>query len=216
MKARTSGSHQRILYPLAGLPWLGSLTKSSQPAPSDADCFILWDKYGMLPNIRCHSRVVAHIATRLARRGAELDFAVNVQEVRASGLLHDLAKTYCLCNGGSHSQLGASWVVENTGNYNVAQGVMMHVCWPWPVPQGPEIVRLPFLVMYADKRVRHDCCVTLAERYEDLLVRYGHDETAREGICGAYAQGRAIEWALSRQLGWNLHEDTFDCGGLVS
>ena len=33
----------------------------------------------------------------------------------AAGLLHDLAKTYCIRHGGSHAQLGAAWVLEATG-----------------------------------------------------------------------------------------------------
>ena len=77
------------------------------------------------------------------------------------------------------------------------------------------ICALPLFVIYADKRVRHDACVPLEERYEDLLTRYGRTEAAREGIRGSYEQGKTIERALSAQLGWALHEDSFDCGRLV-
>ena len=82
---------------------------------------------------------------------------------------------------------------------------MMHVWWPWALPQGPGICSLPFFVIYADKRIRHDACVTLEERYEDLLERYGRTEAAREGIGVAYRQGKNIESALEAQLGWALH-----------
>ena len=169
----------------------------------------------MLPNVQRHSRLVAHIATALARRAAEKGFAVNVPEVRASALLHDIAKTYCLRHGGSHALLGGAWAVAETRNYALAQGVMLHVHWPWPLPEGAGICALPFFVIYADKRVRHDASVPLEERYEDLLTRYGRTEAAREGIRGSYEQGKTIERALSAQLGWALHEDSFDCGRLV-
>lgn len=169
----------------------------------------------MLPNIRRHSLLVAHIATSLAVRAVALGFDVNVDEVRAGGLLHDIAKTYCVRHGGSHAQVGAAWTVAETGNYAIAQGVMMHVWWPWSLPAGGGICALPFFVMYADKRVRHDSCVSLEERYDDLLGRYGHSEAAREGINAAFNQGKNIESALTAQLGWTLNEDSFDCGRLV-
>ncbi len=203
--------------PLAGLPRLPALCRAdvSRPVPDDEACFALWDKYGMLPNIRRHSLLVAHVATALARRAAQAGLAVNVPEVRASGLLHDIAKTYCVRYGGSHAQLGAAWTVAETGNRAVAQGVMLHVWWPWPLPEGADACILPIFVMYADKRIRHDSCVTLEERYDDLRLRYGSTEDAREGIARAYRQGKTIERVLEAQLGWSLHENSFDCGRVV-
>lgn len=208
-------STAKAARPLADLPRLPGLRRSESLVPTDTACFALWDKYDMLPNIRRHSTLVAHIATSLAARAAELGFDVNVGEVRAGGLLHDIAKTYCVRHGGSHAQVGAAWTVAETGNYSIAQGVMLHVWWPWPLPEGSAICALPFFVMYADKRVRHDSCVSLEERYDDLLGRYGHSEAAREGIYAAFNQGKNIESALTAQLGWTLNEDSFDCGRLV-
>ena len=155
------------------------------------------------------------MAATLAQRAADRGFAVHVPEVRAGGLLHDIAKTYCVKHGGSHAQVGAAWTVAETGNYAIAQGVMMHVWWPWALPQGPEICSLPFFVIYADKRIRHDSCVTLEERYDDLLERYGRTGPARESIGVAYKQGKNIESALEAQLGWTLHENSFNCGRVV-
>lgn len=212
------GGREPAYRPLARLPEpaaLGLTRAASAPAPDDQTCFALWKKYAMLPNIQRHSLLVARIATELARRAAEKGFAVNVPQVRAGALLHDIAKSYCVRHGGSHAQLGGGWVVAETRNYAVAQGVMLHVHWPWPLPEGAGICALPFFVIYADKRVRHDSCVSLAERYEDLLDRYGHSQAARQGIGASYEQGRNIERALSAQLGCALHEDSFDCGRLV-
>ena len=55
----------------------------------------------------------------------------------------------------------------------------------------------------------------IEERYDDLLGRYGHSEAAREGIYAAFSQGKNIESALEAQLGWALHENSFDCGRVV-
>lgn len=205
-------------HPFSHLPELPKLTARAAatlpPPPDEAACFALWRKYGMLSNVERHSWMVAHIATTLAQRAA-LEHPVQVEAVRASALLHDLAKTYCLRHGGSHAQLGASWVLAETRHYAIARGVLLHVHWPWTIPDGPGICELPFLVIYADKRVRHDTCVTLEERFADLLTRYGRDTRAREGIRMAHEQAIAIERALMAQLGSNLHEDTFDCRRLV-
>ena len=209
------GSATPPVSPLSALPFLPQLCGKSGAAPGDAACFALWDKYAMLPNIRRQSLLVAHIATTLARKAEALGLPVRAAQVRASALLHDIAKTYCVRYGGSHAQVGAAWTVAETGNYAVAQGVMLHVWWPWSLPQGTDICALPFFVMYADKRVRHDACVTLEERYDDLLQRYGRTEEAREGIRAAYRQGKTIEDALAVLLGWSLHEDSFDSGRLV-
>ncbi|MBQ3059520.1 MAG: HDIG domain-containing protein [Desulfovibrio sp.] len=202
-------------HPLAHLPQLQLAGKPGAAPPDDEACFDLWRKYAMLPNVQRHSLMVAHIATRLASRAYERGFDVHVPEVRASALLHDIAKTYCLHHGGSHAMLGAAWVVYETGNYNLARGVMLHVHWPWEVPSGPEVCTLPFFVIYADKRVRHDVCVSLDERYADLRERYGRTAAALEGLRASCEQGKTIERALSAHLGWTLHEDTFDCGRLV-
>ncbi|MDR1777668.1 MAG: HD domain-containing protein [Desulfovibrio sp.] len=200
--------------PLAGLPYL-RLSTASPPPPDDKDCFALWDEYDMFPNVRRHSLLVAHIATSLAIRAAERGFDAAADEVRASALLHDIAKSYCLRHGGSHALLGAAWVVERTHNFRVAQGVLLHVHWPWPMPEQNALCSLPFFIIYADKRVRHDCCVSLAERFEDLIARYGKNEEARQGIRASFEQGKNLEQAFTNLLEWDIHEDTFDCGRLV-
>ncbi len=191
--------------PLRGIPQL-LLPKAASPVPDEAACLALWDKYGMLDNIRAHSLLVADSATALARMAVERGFPVDVSAVRASGLLHDIAKTYCLLHGGSHAHLGAAWVVAETGNYAVAQGVFHHFCWPWPMPldQPDRLCSLPFFIMYADKRARHDEFVTLDERFSDLLDRYGTTPQRRDGIFASYVQARDMEQALSGYLGRDL------------
>lgn len=201
----------------ANLPDLPSLAKNSvcPLPPDDGECFRLWNKYDMLASVRAHSKKVAHIATALAMRARERDMAVSVDETRASALLHDLAKTYCVRYGGAHALLGAAWTVAETGNYRVARGVMLHVHWPWELPEGPAICDLPFFVIYADKRVRHDACVSIDERFEDLLKRYGRGKAARKAIRASWEQARELERRLELQLKWSLHENTFDCGRMV-
>ena len=192
-------------YPLKGIPEL-RLPPRGGFVPDDEDCRRLWDKYDMLDNIRAHSSLVARVATTLAQRAAGRGLPVHVETVRASALLHDLAKTYCLRHGGSHAELGAAWVVQETGNLVLAQGVFHHVYWPWPLPvnDAAALCSLPFFIQYADKRARHDTFVSLEARFEDLLDRYGTTEDHRKGIRASYLQAKAMEEALSRHLGLDL------------
>lgn len=194
---------ERRIYPLEETKRLPDLPYV-EGAPSDEVCFRLWRKYHMLENIQRHSLLVAKIAGDLAGMAAGAHMKVNPAAVRASALLHDIAKTWSIGHECSHASVGASWVVMDTRSYAVAQGVLLHVHWPWPLPQGSGICCLPLLVFYADKRVRHDSCVTLDERFEDLLARYGRTDTARRGIRQAWTQSKDVELALSRQLGINL------------
>ena len=181
--------------------------------PSDAYCFDLWERFDMLPHIRAHSLAVGRVATTLALRAKDAGLDVDVQLVRASGLLHDIAKTYTIRHGGNHGQLGGAWVQEITGNPQLAMGIVHHVHWPWALDL--KAFFLPLAIIYSDKRVRHDAVVTLDERFEDLYSRYGTTQLARDRIIESRRQGDVLEQALSHLLGTKLHEHSFDSGRLV-
>lgn len=183
------------------------------PVPTDAQCRALWDAYGMLPNIREHSALVACLATALASEAVTAGIAVQVAEVRAAALLHDLAKTYTIRHGGNHCQLGAAWVQELTGNPVISQGVACHVSWPEAIDLRAHF--LPLVLIYSDKRVKHNQVVTLETRFDDLLVRYGKTAYIRGRIRESFEQAEAIERALAETLDMDLHENTFGCGRLV-
>ena len=183
---------------------------------SDAICYELWQKYAMPENIQQHSKIVANIAVQIAKRAQDFGVDINVDLVRQSALLHDLGKAYSLEYGGSHAMLGAGWVVAATGNYALAQGVLHHVYWPWPLAEDKTICSLPIIVLYADKRAKHADCVTLAEREEDLLVRYGKNPAARALMAKGFKQVRDIERILSSCLEWeDLNAYSFDRRWLV-
>ncbi len=183
--------------------------------PTRAECHALWDKYAMPDHIRAHSTVVAAFAVCLAAMLAEQGADIHPPSVLASGLLHDLGKLYTITHGGSHAQLGGAWVMNETRNPRIAQGVLHHVRWPWTVDETVDPWLAAYCIIYADKRVMHDAVVTPEERYEDLLLRYGVTDTARAYITASHNQGLEIEAALSRRIQESLHEHTFDSGRLV-
>ena len=206
-------------------PWLllAELDPPSPPSPArsagfgapptDASCFELWERFDMLPHIRAHSLAVGRVATTLALWARQRGLDVDVQLVRASGLLHDIAKTYTIRHGGNHGQIGGAWMQEVIGNPLLAMGIVHHVHWPWAL--DVRAFFLPLVIIYSDKRVRHDAVVTLGERYEDLYARYGLTPLARDRITESRRQGDVLEKALSHLLGMELHEHSFDSGRLV-
>ena len=185
---------------LEGIPDLGC-AEMGWPLVSDVVCYDLWKKYDMPENIIQHSLLVAKVAEALALRAKKRGFYVDVDCTRQSALVHDLGKAYTLKYGGAHAQIGASWVIAETCNYALAQGVLHHVSWPWAITEKVACT-LPLIVLYADKRAKHDQCVTLVERENDLLDRYGKTEDQRNLIRPGFVQIQNLEKLLSELLGW--------------
>ncbi len=70
----------------------------------------------MLENIKAHSMLVAKVAVQTSTLARESGVDIDIPTIQASALLHDIAKSYCIHHGGNHSQLGAAWVMQLTGN----------------------------------------------------------------------------------------------------
>ena len=189
--------------------------------PSEAQCRKWWDEFDMFDHIKEHSLQVANVATTIAELAVRAGVTAPartfpdrfIATIRASALLHDLGKTYCIRHGGNHSQLGGAWVQELTRNPNISQGVTHHVFWPGRL--SPEEFFIPLAVMYSDKRVRHTEIVSLDERAQDLYQRYGKTEAKQAMIKHSIDQIRDVERIFESQLKENLHAYPFDRRGLV-
>ncbi len=143
--------------------------------------------HGMLDNIRAHSCTVARLSVEILNRlqanravpGPLPDHGL----VTAGALLHDIAKTICLDESCNHALLGAE-MCRDIGYPEVADIVEEHVLLPSYDPgryvQGFFTARE--IVYYADKRVRHDEVVTLDQRLEYILTRYGKNDPGRHTI----------------------------------
>lgn len=179
------------------------------PVPDDDACALLWTRYNVPEHIQGHSRTVAEMATAIATAAVDNqgpDFQASVSIIRASALLHDLAKAYTIEFGGNHSQIGACWVAEETRNPLIAQGVLHHVIWGGELDPGRFFV--PLTVLYADKRARHEELVTVGERFEDLIARYGRTKEIRDSIRENWKQTIDLERRLSALLGVDLGAHT--------
>ncbi len=181
--------------------------------PSRDECFLYWDQSAMLPQIQDHSLTVAAVSLQLAEMACYQGLSIDSRLVDAAALLHDLAKTYTIRHGGSHSQIGGAWVVRLTGNPAIAQAVIHHVHWPGEICFQNYL--LPLIIIYADKRVKHDRIVSIEDRFHDLFQRYGINEQRKHSIHTSLQQTRLIESRLSRELEVSLDAYPFDRRGLV-
>jgi uncharacterized protein len=139
--------------------------------PTVSECLNLMAAHQMLPNIQAHSWRVRDVALMLGENLHTAGVALSLPLIESGALLHDIAKTATLDNGGEHARLGAQWLTD-LGYPAVAEIVREHV-WLSRHPSEPGPLREVEIINYADKRVLHDLVVSLAQRFSDLRTRYG-------------------------------------------
>lgn len=160
-------------------------------------CLRLLSRYDVPDNIRMHCGRVAQVALALASclntRGA----AINVRLVVSSALLHDIMKWQSISRGGDHAVMGYE-LLAGLGYPEVADLVRQHVYLD--DPKAASIGEAQIL-NYADKRVLHSRVVSLDERMDDLLVRYGKTREIRARIRQGFKVAREIENRISTLAG---------------
>lgn len=161
------------------------------PIPSPRECLDLMASHGMLPNIREHSLRVTQVAVFLGEALVAAGLPLHLPLIEAGALLHDLGKTPCLKNGQKHAEWGAA-VLNDLGYPEVAQVVKEHVYLDRD-PADRQPPREAEVVNYADKRVLHTQVVTLAQRFADLMERYGRTPEARVRLAALEVRAQALE-----------------------
>ena len=136
--------------------------------PSIEQCHELM-KGHMLPNIYEHSVQVMRVAEAIVsnlKKGID----VNVQLILAASLLHDISKTESIKTKEPHDLSGGRFMRE-LGFCSVADIVEEHVILKNFDPS--ESLLEKEIVYYADKRVMHEKIVSVTERMDDIIERYG-------------------------------------------
>lgn len=146
--------------------------------PSRKTCLELIDYYGMLDNIRQHSFVVASVAETIIQN-LNLSFDKDISPphhdlVLAGALLHDIAKTKCLDGSCRHAEEGEQICIDH-GFPDVGTIVGEHVILKSFTPENYRRGHFGAreIVYYSDKRVTHTTIVSLEDRLEYIVDRYG-------------------------------------------
>jgi molybdenum cofactor cytidylyltransferase len=133
--------------------------------PSEQECDVIATEiYPVSESVRAHCRRVAQVADAMASALVLAGARVDTDLVHAAALLHDLAKG---CR--SHAQVAGAWLGEmgyaRTGAVVAAHSDIV-------VAQGALISEAE-IVFLADKCVDGDRLVTLEQRFQQALTRFG-------------------------------------------
>ncbi len=140
-----------------------------------------------------HSRKVAELAGQIAHALAAAGAAIDSELVRASGLLHDLAK-----GQPKHAETGAS-LLRGLGMPAVAEIVAAHMEMQFDGTLDERAI-----VYLADKLAAGDRLVTLDERFRRKLHRFRKDREALQAAQRRKAVAEQISAAIEARTGMPL------------
>jgi uncharacterized protein len=146
--------------------------------PDYQECLAIIAEKGMLENIKEHSILVMKVSLAITD-ALKPGTIINRELVLAGALLHDITKTQALATHEPHDITGGEYL-RSIGLPSVAEVVEAHVTSEALDLKGHLSEKE--IVHYADKRVMHASIVSLADRIDDLLIRYGTTEEHRSLI----------------------------------
>lgn len=147
--------------------------------------------------VRRHSAAVATVAARLADALGASGVALDRSLVAAAALLHDVAK-----GTPQHARAGAQ-LLRRLGYPRVASVVARHMDLSLAAVEPASEAALVYL---ADKLVRGERLIDLAERERATLAAHGHSEAAREAIARRFAHARLVAQAVHETTGHDALE----------
>ena len=169
--------------------------------PSRAECEDLMAQHAMLPNIVEHSFQVMRVALAITDNLAN-GVSINRDAVIAGALLHDITKTRSLQTKEKHAASGGT-LLRELGFSLIAGIVEQHIVIDLN-PAGPIVEKE--IIYYADKRVMHVKIVTVEERVQDLLIRYGKTQEIRDLILQNLQHVIIVERKLNSFMKTDIHE----------
>jgi molybdenum cofactor cytidylyltransferase len=166
--------------------------------PSPEECeVILQEIRKVTPSVYRHSLKVARIAEaighELIARGIKLDLPA----VRAAARLHDIAK-----GQKGHAAAGASWLAEK-GFGKTGDMVAVHTDLPAEIRYNAWEAKIVYL---SNKFVDGEKEVSLQERYNSALKRYGLREDIRSEISRRCDRALQVKTELESLLGFSLEK----------
>lgn len=138
--------------------------------PTEQECFELLKQEKVPHNIVEHSIVVTKAAIALANKLIEKGESINLDLLKAGGLLHDIDKIKTLQNH-NHGHEGYDFLMKKK-YVEVAQITKTHLLDSITSDKPPKTWEEK-LIFYADKRVNHSTIVSLKERFDYFRKQYG-------------------------------------------
>jgi len=168
--------------------------------PTEKECHELMEKHSMPENIVRHSIQVMKVSLALADNLKDRSI-VDRNLIAAASLLHDIAKVISINNRDfRHDRTGAE-MLRGMGFLSIARIVESHVEFRDFIPEGGLEERE--IVFYADKRVMHDRIVSIDERIDDLVKRYGITEKIKALI----TENRELILRIEKKISGYLARD---------
>ncbi len=169
---------------------------ATEDLPTEEECRVLMTRVAAVPEpVWRHCRAVAEVALALAaganRGGAGLDLDL----VRAAGLVHDIAKRRA-----EHAAAGAE-LLAALDYPRVAYAVGVHMDIETDPEQPLDEAQLVFL---ADKLIQGDRLAGLDERLARKMAKYGGDPRARAAIARRFETAGWIASKVERITGRSL------------
>jgi uncharacterized protein len=138
--------------------------------PSGDESYTLLKQYHVPDHIIQHSEMVCKVAVFLADELNNQGENLNIAEIEAAGLLHDITKMKGIETRQDHAKTGKE-LLNKLGFKRIGEIVAEHI----KLHEGRNSLPISEeeLINYSDKRVMHTRVVTLSERFTDLRRRYG-------------------------------------------
>ena len=158
--------------------------------PTVAECEAILAARHVNEDVILHSRKVAEVAQRVAFALKSTGLILNTELVQAGALLHDLAK-----GEADHASAGAS-ILRSMDFPKVAEVVAAHTDLGLPFTLDERAI-----VYLADKLVRGDQSVSIAERFRPALDRFSGDPVAHQAAQRRMRTATKVAFAVERRLG---------------
>ncbi|MEE4266337.1 MAG: HD domain-containing protein [Desulfobacteraceae bacterium] len=158
--------------------------------PTKAQCYRLMCAMEMLDHIAAHCIQVCRVATFLAGHLNARQSRLNLELIRAAALLHDITKTRSFKTKENHALTGGRFLAEQ-GYPHIGDLVRQHVRLDH-YADPPQLGEAE-IINYADKRVLHDRIVSLDQRLDYILEKYGQLPEHRERIRRLWERTRKLE-----------------------
>lgn len=147
--------------------------QSSMDCPSSEVCQGILEWFGTPGSVADHCQAVARTALELTDALARKGHILNRPLVESAALLHDVARLEK-----DHARYGSSWL-KQMGLSSVAEIVAAHMDVP---EEAIEKLDERAIVYAADKLIIGDSRVSLEEKFEQAMARFGQDRIAAAAI----------------------------------